>query len=157
MKQAIGAAVSRAYGALKPGAVVIAAAICDGWFNDEWFPAYHEVYDRLQRCTSTDEMAMYEDDLSTKAEYIRLYRYAYAYHPFHAFSMTYFGGIADRFASAIYVVGAKEPGYARGMGCIPTRTFDQALKHARRFVGDNPRILVVPKMSAPGLHVRCKG
>lgn len=157
LKQAIGSSVARAFGALKPDAVSITASICDGWFNDEWFPAYREVYDRLQRCHTPGEMVRYEEDLATKPEYIRLYRHAYAYHPFHAFSMTYFGGIADRVCKANYLVGAKEPGFARGMGLITKASFAEALRDAERHVGKNPRILIVPALSKSQVHVGVAG
>ena len=153
MKQAIGASLARAFGALKPWPVVIAASVCDGWFNDEWFPSYRQVYELLQRCNTTDELVRYEDEVCTDEKWIRKYRYGYAYHPFHAFSMAYMGGLADRYARAVYIVGAREPGYAKGMGCIPVPTFEQALRHAERYVGKNPRILIVPALSQVQVHV----
>ncbi|MEW6047494.1 MAG: lactate racemase domain-containing protein [Bacillota bacterium] len=157
MKQAIGASLARAFGALKPWPVVIAASVCDGWFNDEWFPAYRQVYELLQRCNTTDELVRYEDEVSTDEKWVRKYRYGYAYHPFHAFSMAYMGGLADRYARAVYIVGAREPGYAKGMGCIPVPTFEQALRHAERHVGKNPRILIVPALSQVQVHVSAGG
>jgi hypothetical protein len=152
-KQAIGASLARAFGALVPFPVVIAACVCDGWFNDEWFPAYREIYDLLQRCQSVDDLARYEDDVCTRPEWIRRYRHAYAYHPFHGFSMAYMGGLADRYARAVYLVGARDPAYARGMNCIPVATFDQALRHAARHVGGRPRLLVVPRLSRVQVHL----
>ena len=47
--------------------------------------------------------------------------------------------------SAIYIVGAEEPGYARGMGLKTRATFEEALKDAKKkYVGDNPNILALP-------------
>lgn len=157
MLQAIGASVARAAGALNPGAVVICASVCDGWFNDDWFPPYHEVYDLYQRCSRPEEMDRFEDDLANRPDYIHKFRYAYGYHPYHAFSMLYMGGIALRQSRAIYIVGAKAPGYARGMGCIPVATFNDALDHARRYVGADPKMLVVPELSKPQVHLRAAG
>jgi len=154
MRQAIGSSIVRATGALNPGAVVICASVCDGWFNDEGFPSYRETYDLYQRCASTEEMELYEDDMSNRHEYIHKFRYAFGYHPFHAFSMLYMGGIARDFARAVYVVGAEAPGFARGMGCIPVNTFDEAVKHAARHVGKDPKMLVVPELSKPAVHPR---
>ena len=51
---------------------------------------------------------------ATNEEYIRKYRYTNAFHPFHGFSMMSCGHIAEMNTSAIYIVGAEEPGYARG-------------------------------------------
>lgn len=156
MLQAIGASVARAAGALKPDASVICASICDGWFNDEWFPPYREVYDRYQRCTHPLEMQHFEDDLANRPEYVHKFRYAFGYHPFHAFSMLYMGGIALNQARSIYIVGAREPGYARGMGCIPVRTFTDAVQHISRSADKNPKMLVIPELSKPQVHLRAR-
>jgi hypothetical protein len=152
-KQAIGASLARAWGALKPYPVVVAACVCDGWFNDEWFPAYRQIYDLLQRCHAPEELVRYEDEVCTDPEWVRRYRYGYAYHPFHGFSMAYLGGLADRYARAVYVVGAREPGIARGVGCIPVKSVEEALRHARRHVGESPKILVVPQLSRVQVHL----
>ncbi|MBA2754564.1 MAG: hypothetical protein H0U40_08915 [Chloroflexia bacterium] len=157
MLQAIGASMARAAGALNPGAVVICASICDGWFNDEWFPPYREVYERYQRCTHPAEMQRFEDDLANRPDYVHQFRHGYGYHPFHAFSMLYMGGIALNEARAIYIVGAKAPGFARGMGCIPVHTFADALEHASRHVGKDPKMLVIPELSKPQVHLRATG
>ena len=55
------------------------------------------------------------------------------------------GHIAEMNCSAIYIVGAYEPGYARGMGMKTRATFEEALKDAEKYVGKNPRILALPK------------
>lgn len=157
MLQAIGSSIVRAAGALKPNPVVICASVCDGWFNDEWFPSYRETYELFQRCAHVEEMRFYEDDMSNRPEYIHGFRHAYGYHPFHAFSMLYMGGVALDRARAVYVAGAKEPGFARGMGCIPTNTFDEALRHAARHLGARPKMLVVPELSKPAVHPRIGG
>jgi len=143
--QAVGATLCRTLGAFRSGGVVIAPALCDGWFNDEWFASYREVHGLFQKVASMEELTAYEDEVSTRPEYVQKYRHAYAYHPFHAFSMLYMGGIAWRHASAIFMPGAKDPGLARGMGFIPTRTFAEALKAAEKHVGKNPRILALPE------------
>ncbi len=157
MKQAIGASIARASGALTEHPVVIAASVCDGWFNDEWFPAYREVYAHLQRCVSTADLVRYEDETCEKFDWIAPYRNAFAYHPFHAFSMAYMGGLADQYARAIYVVGPKEPAYARGMGCIPVDTFEKALNLSERHVGRSPRMIVVPALTQVQVHLRSEG
>ncbi|MDQ3397405.1 MAG: lactate racemase domain-containing protein [Deinococcota bacterium] len=154
MLQGIGAWVARAAGALKPKFVVIAASVCDGWFNESWFPPYRAIYEQLQECATVEELAQHEEAFATHPEYVHRYRHAYGYHPFHGFSMAYMGGIASRKALAVYITGAKAPSYARGMGCIPTRTFDQALEHAKRYVGKNPKLLIVPQLSKPAVHLQ---
>lgn len=157
MLQAIGSSLVRAGAALSREPVVICASVCDGWFNDRDFAPYPEVYDRFQECANVREMAAFEDDMANRDEYRHKFRYAYSYHPFHAFSMLYMGGIALERARAIYIVGAKAPGYARGMGTIPVRTFEDAMQHAVRYVGSDPSMLVVPALSKPALHPRVPG
>jgi len=142
--QSIGAAVARCADVLSKDCVVIAASICDGWFNDEWFPYGRELYSLLQKCQTPWEMGRYEEDIANRPEYIYKHRNAHAYHPFHGFSMIYFGGVALRNSRAVYVVGAKEPGYARGMGCITRATYNEAIKDAAKYVGSDPNILVLP-------------
>ena len=47
--------------------------------------------------------------------------------------------------SAIYIVGAEEPGYARGMGLKTRATFEEALEDAKKkYVGQEPNILALP-------------
>ena len=55
------------------------------------------------------------------------------------------GHIAEMNSAAIYIVGAREPGYARGMGMKVRATVEDALKDAEKFVGKNPNILALPK------------
>lgn len=157
MLQAIGSSIARNAAALAENPVVICASVCDGWFNDEWFPPYREVYDLFQNCASPEEMWRYEDELSNRPDYIRKFRHGYGYHPFHAFSMLYMGGLAHKRAKAVYIAGAKSPGHARGMGCVPTRTFEEAVKLAERHVGKSPGMLVVPELSRPQVHARASG
>lgn len=155
MLQAIGGELTRVYDVFREGGVVIAPSICDGWFNDEWFPSYRAVFERLQEVYDQTEMTRFEDEVARNSEWIFKYRYAYAYHPWHALSMVYMGGIAWQHASAILIPGARHPGYARAMGCIPTPTFADALRQAERYVGKHPRILAIPGLfeSAP-VHLR---
>lgn len=154
MTQAIAAAMSRSAGAMVEHPVVIATAICDGDFGVDEFPSYRATYDALQDCVDVTDLAAVEDELCTRPEYIAAYRDHYAYHPYHAFSMAYFGGLLRERASAFYVAGAQQPGLARGMGAIPTRTVDEALAHARRHVGADPRMIVLPELSKPSYHLQ---
>jgi hypothetical protein len=153
MMQAIGASVARAKRALRPYPVVIAASVCDGWFNDVEFPAMRTVYDALQSVTRASELTAFEEDIATRYEFVHAYRHANAYHPFHAFSMAYMGGLARELCSAVYVVGARNPGLARGVGATPVSSIEAALAEASRYVGDHPRVIVVPELSKPAYHL----
>ena len=56
------------------------------------------------------------------------------------------GHIAEENTSAIYIVGAQEPGIARGMGLKTRATFEEALADAmKKYVGPAPSILALPK------------
>ena len=99
-------------------------------------------------------MERYADELCSLADYIQKFRDAFAYRPFHGLQLMYMGEIALEFARAIYIAGAKAPGYARGMGCIPTKTFEEALKHAYRHVGKEPKMVIIPALSKPQFHLR---
>jgi len=154
MLQAIGAQLTRDYDVFNEGGVIICASLCNGWFNNECFPSYHEVYNRLQEMSDFAELVRFEDEICNKPEYIYKYRFCYGYGAYHPFSMVSCGTIASKHTSAIFIPGARKPGYARGMGCIPTNTFKDALKTAEKYVGKNPRILVLPECFAkPGFHL----
>ena len=92
------------------------------------------------------DMNRYGEYFATNEEYIRKYRFANAFHPFHGFSMMSCGHIAEMNTSAIYIVGAREPGIARGMGLKTRATFEEALEDAKKkIVGPNPNILALPR------------
>lgn len=160
MSLAIGGQLSRCWNAFRRGGVVIAASICDGWFNDSWFPSYRKTYEALQdHCTAAEFLAS-EDALQIASEYEYCFRYSnfYTYHPFHAMSMISGGAVPSLWCSKVYVVGGKAPRYARGMGFSPVRTFEDALSDARRYVGERPRILCTPECFSGGVavHLHCE-
>ena len=158
MSLAIGGQLSRCWHAVREGGVIIAAAECDGWFNDLWFPSYAETYDSLQKYCSIPEFLESEEMLriSTKYEYRFRYSHHYAYHPFHAMSMISGGSIPAAYMSATFIAGAKAPAYARGMGFIPTSTFAEALRKAERYVGAHPKILCTPDCFTGGMGVHLR-
>ncbi len=155
MLQAMSSCIARAAGALREGGVAIAAAACDGWFNEEWFPSYRETFELYRDTYSVHDMGVHEKELASRQDYIDAYRDGSSYHPFHAFSMLYMGEIGVRRTSRIFVPGAQAPSYARAMGLTPTRTFDDAFQQAQRLTGRNPRVLALPgflKSTPPHLY-----
>jgi lactate racemase len=54
------------------------------------------------------------------------------------------GTIAHNLTSAIFITGAREPGFAMRMGCIPKDNFKDSLTAAEKYVGTHTRILVLP-------------
>lgn len=153
MLQAIAAQLTRCYGTFRPGGVIIAPSVCDGWFNEAHFGCYRQTYDTLQMVADFADVFAFEPELSSDPEAIFRYRHDYAYHPGHSLSMVSMGAIVHQHASAVFIPGAKVPGYARGMGCIPTNTFADAMERARRHVGDRPRILAIPGAYSGGAAV----
>lgn len=155
MSLAIGGQLSRCWNALRPGGVVIAASICDGWFNDHWFPSYQETYAALQKhCYAADFLE--SDDalrIVNKYEYRWQYSNRNTYHPFHAMSMISGGSVANLWTSAVFIVGPERPEYARGMGFTPVRDFTHAMRHAEKIVGANARILCTPECFSGGAAV----
>jgi len=148
MLQAISANIIRHRRILSDRCVVICSSICNGYFHDEEFPSYRETYELFQHNYNNTlaDIAKYGEYFATRQEYIDKYRFNYGYHPFHAFSMTTCGHIAEMNCSAIYIVGAIEPGYARGMGMKTRATFEEALADAqKKYLPSNPNILALPK------------
>jgi len=153
MMQAIGSSVVRAKKALIHKPIVIAASVCDGWFNSTDFPPYEDAYRLLQTCQLPAEMQQHQEQLATDPEWIQRYRFHYGYHPFHAFSMIYMGGEARKHTAAVFVAGAREPGLARGMGARTTGTVEEALREAQELLGRQPRVLAIPRLSSPAFHL----
>lgn len=156
----IGVQFSRCAKALRPGAVVIAVAWCDGWFNADWFPSYAETYDALQGFATAKAFlnSAEAERISSDSEYCYSYSNRYTYHPFHAMSMTSGGSVPLKWCAEVMVVGARKPGFARGMGYSTYTSVDEALKAARKHVGKNPRILATPECYSGGVavNVTCK-
>ncbi|ONI38873.1 hypothetical protein AN396_01515 [Candidatus Epulonipiscium fishelsonii] len=145
--QALSAQIIRHKRVLSDKCVFIVSSICDGWFHDEIWPYAQEIYEMFQNDSNNilPDVDRYGEYFATNAEYIRKYRFANAFHPFHAFSMMSCGHLAEKHTSAIYMVGAKKPGIARGMGLKTRATFEEALEDAKnKYVGDNPNILALP-------------
>ena len=147
MMQALSAQVLRFKRVMSDHCVIICSSLCNGFFNDKKWPYLRECYewfqhDQMNELPDMDRLGQY---FATNEEYIRKYRFTTAFHPFHGFSMMSCGHIAEMNTSAIYIVGAEEPGYARGMGLKTRATFEEALADAeKKYVGENPNILALP-------------
>ena len=147
LMQALSAQIIRHKRVMSDNCVIICSSICNGYFHDELWPYLREMYDMFQKdyMNTLPDMHRYGEFFATNEEYIRQYRYCNAFHPFHGFSMISCGHIAEKNTAAIYLVGAQEPGIARGMGLKTRATFEEALEDAKRkYVGENPNILALP-------------
>ncbi len=148
MMQALSAQVIRHRRIMSDHCVIICSSICNGFFHDERWPYLRELHDMFQHdyMNILPDMNRYGEYFATNEEYIRKYRFANAFHPFHGFSMMSCGHIAEMNTSAIYIVGAQEPGIARSMGLKTRATFEEALEDAKKkYTGPNPNILALPK------------
>ncbi|PKM70269.1 MAG: hypothetical protein CVU93_02935, partial [Firmicutes bacterium HGW-Firmicutes-18] len=148
MLQAISANIIRHKRVMSDRCVVICSSICNGYFHDEEFPSYRETYELFQHDYNNilPDIERFGEYFAKRTEYIDKYRYNYGYHPFHAFSMISCGHIAEMNTSAIYIVGAIDPGYARGMGMKTRATFEEALADAKKkYLPENPNILALPR------------
>ncbi len=148
MMQALSAQVIRHKRVMSDHCVIICSSICNGFFHDERWPYLRELHDMFQHdyMNILPDMNRYGEYFATNEAYIRKYRFANAFHPFHGFSMMSCGHIAEMNTAAIYIVGAQEPGIARSMGLKTRATFEEALEDAKKkFVGPNPNILALPK------------
>lgn len=160
MSLAIGGQLARCWQAFREGGVIIATSICDGWFNENWFPSYPETYGALQNyCTAAEFLASADAErITTNTEYLFKYSNHYTYHPFHAMSMISGGSVPHLWTSGVFLVGPKAPKYARGMGFIPVNTFAEAMERAKKIAGNNPSILCTPECFTGGVpvHLRLK-
>jgi len=157
--QAISANILRYKRVMNDNFVVICSSICNGYFHEEEFPSYRATYDLFQKDYHNilPEMDEHGEYFATRQKWIDSYRYNYTYHPFHAFSMISCGHIAEMCTSATYIVGAYEPGYARGMGLKTRATFEDAMEDAKKYVRDNPNVIALPKtFKTAAVHLRMK-
>ena len=158
MMQALSAQVIRHKRVMKDNCVIICSSICNGYFHDERWPYLRELYELFQHdyMNTLADMNRYGEYYATRKEYTDKYRFCNAFHPYHGFSMMSCGHIAEMNTAAIYIVGAQEPGLARGMGLKTRATFEEALADAKqKYVGENPNILALPKAFKLGAAHLC--
>lgn len=158
--QALSAQVIRHKRVLSDNCVFICSSTCNGFFNDDLWPYLGEMYDMFGKnyMQTLPDMDRYGEYFATNEEYIRKYRYTNAFHPFHGFSMISCGHLAEKHTAAIYMVGAQQPGIARGMGLKTRATFEEALEDAKKkYVGQNPNILALPQaFTTTAVHLMMK-
>ena len=148
LMQALSAQIIRHRRVMSDNCVLICASLCNGFFNDELWPYTREMYNLFTQgyMNVLPDLAQLDESFATSKKYIDKYRFENAYHPFHGFSMTSCGHIAEMNTAAIYIVGAQEPGWARGMGLKTRATFEDALDDAKcKYTGEDPNILALPR------------
>jgi len=144
--QAISAQVIRHKRVMSDRCVIICSSVCDGDYSEKLWPYTREMMQLYQNKNTLPELNEYGETFARNQQYIDQYRFHNAFHPFHGFSMISCGHIAEMNTSAIYIVGAKEPGVARSMGLKTSATFEEALADAmKKHVCSNPNILALPR------------
>ena len=159
LMQALSAQVIRHKRIMSDNCVFICSSTCNGYFNERLWPYLPELFELFKEEGNTlVDLNRYGEYFATNEEYIRKYRYANAFHPFHGFSMISCGHLAEKHTSAIYIVGAEKPGYARAMGLKTRETFEEALKDARlKYLPKEPNILALPRtFTTAAVHLMMK-
>lgn len=157
--QALSAQVIRHKRIMSDNCVFICSSTCNGYFNERLWPYLPELFELFKEEGNTlVDLNRYGEYFATNEEYIRKYRFANAFHPFHGFSMISCGHLAEKHTSAIYLVGAEKPGYARAMGLKTRETFEEALKDARlKYLPKEPNILALPRtFTTAAVHLMMK-
>lgn len=159
LMQALSAQVIRHKRIMSDNCVFICSSTCNGYFNERLWPYLPELFELFKEEGNTlVDLNRYGEYFATNEEYIRKYRYTNAFHPFHGFSMISCGHLAEKHTSAIYLVGAEKPGYARAMGLKTRETFEEALKDARlKYLPKEPNILALPRtFTTAAVHLMMK-
>lgn len=159
LMQALSAQVIRHKRIMSDNCVFICSSTCNGYFNERLWPYLPELFELFKEEGNTlVDLNRYGEYFATNEEYIRKYRFANAFHPFHGFSMISCGHLAEKHTSAIYLVGAEKPGYARDMGLKTRETFEEALKDARlKYLPKEPNILALPRtFTTAAVHLMMK-
>lgn len=159
LMQALSAQVIRHKRIMSDNCVFICSSTCNGYFNERLWPYLPELFELFKEEGNTlVDLNRYGEYFATNDEYIRKYRFANAFHPFHGFSMISCGHLAEKHTSAIYLVGAEKPGYARAMGLKTRETFEEALKDARlKYLPKEPNILALPRtFTTAAVHLMMK-
>ena len=159
LMQALSAQVIRHKRIMSDNCVFICSSTCNGYFNERLWPYLPELFELFKEEGNTlVDLNRYGEYFATNEEYIRKYRFANAFHPFHGFSMISCGHLAEKHTSAIYLVGAEKPGYARAMGLKTRETFEEALKDARlKYLPKEPNIIALPRtFTTAAVHLMMK-
>jgi nickel-dependent lactate racemase len=129
---------------LREKGVIIALGECKGTISPRR-PADAEALKLYRSCFGAKELYEYAAAFSNEAEYIRKYRYQYAYSPLHSIFLVANIDTLEKVASRAIFTGDINPGIIREVGAVPAKNFDEALARAKEIVGSNPDILVLPR------------
>jgi len=128
---------------LREGGVIIATASV-GPTDENRFPSYNEALRLFKTVHLPEELAVYEDDLLYRPEYIYAYRYKRGFHGIHPLLVYQPTQHTLENTSERLIVGSGDPGAIRDTQCTPVRTFDEAWRMAEKTMGRDPATIVLP-------------
>jgi len=133
---------------LRDGGVLISVAQCLGVISKHR-PADHEALQLFRECFDVEELFMHREHFAHHPEYVRAYKYHYAFSPKHSIMMCGDAAHHWKLTAASIVAGDVVPGLIREHGLTPAPDFPTALKKAVEIVGKKrPDILVLPRFFA---------
>jgi hypothetical protein len=129
---------------LRPGGVIVGVTDSEGVVDPATHPGYEEALAEYGRARSFEALAGAGPRIGGDATLVARYRAGGAYHPWHPFWLFAEDEYAMTRAGAIVMAGARPGKHWEQLGCVVTKTVDEALGHARRLVGGSPRVLALP-------------
>ena len=130
---------------LRTSGVLISLAQCRGIISKHR-PADHEALQLFRECFDLEEFFQHSDYFWNHPEYLRAYKYHYAFSPKHSIFMCGDAAHHWKLTRKSIVAGEVVPGLIREHGLTPAPDFDAALRIAVETVGkSNPDILVLPR------------
>jgi nickel-dependent lactate racemase len=130
---------------LREGGVLISLAQCRGIISKHR-PADHEALQLFRECFDLKEFFEHSDYFWNHPEYLRAYKYHYAFSPKHSIFMCGDAAHHWKLTRKSIVAGDVVPGLIREHGLTPAPDFDTAFRIALDTVGKrNPDILVLPR------------
>ena len=133
---------------LREGGVLIALSQCRGIISKHR-PADHEALKLFRECFSLEELFVHSEHFWTDPDYLRAYRYDYAFCPKHSIFMCGDASHHWKLARKTIVAGNVVPGIIREHGLTPAPDFDHALSIALDTLNKkDPDILVLPTFFA---------
>lgn len=133
---------------LREGGVLISLSQCKGIISKHR-PADHEALRLFRECYDLEEFFSHSDYFWNHPEYLRAYKYHYAFSPKHSIFMCGDAAHHWKLTRKSIVAGDVVPGLIREHGLTPAKDFDRAFEIALDTVGKkHPDILVLPRFFA---------
>jgi len=133
---------------LRDGGMLIALSQCRGIISKHR-PADHEALRLFRDCFTIEELFVHSERFWNDPEYLRAYRYDYAFCPKHSLFMCGDASHHWKLARKTFVAGDVVPGIIREHGLTPAPDFDRAFAMALVLLEKpDPDILILPTFFA---------